>query len=223
MLLEFPEAYQGIGYLQGSSLILWLISIGIFFTSFVLFFLKASKLEMKSQKKIFQGYGIFSLFFGITRIIFIIGVYIPEQYDFYTTLGYITGILGILYWLYVIETYLITNTKKIFMIITSVAFGIALIALIGQASRYFALMLIYILLPFAIVAIFMLYIYLIIKTTGIVRKRTIWLVIGLVILVIGYIMDTELFVGNFRWIPLEISPALMILGTLIFIITQLKE
>ncbi len=109
------------------------------------------------------------------------------------------------------------------MIITSVAFGIALIALIGQASRYFALMLIYILLPFAIVAIFMLYIYLIIKTTGIVRKRTIWLVIGLVILVIGYIMDTELFVGNFRWIPLEISPALMILGTLIFIITQLKE
>ncbi|MHA1281749.1 MAG: hypothetical protein ACTSQP_04515 [Promethearchaeota archaeon] len=223
MIIELPEAYQGIGYLQGTSLILWLISIGIFFTSFVLFILKALKLEMKSQKKIFQGYGIFSLFFGITRIIFIIGVYIPEQYDFYTTLGYITGILGILYWLYVIETYLITNTKKIFMIITSVAFGIALIALIGQASRYFALMLIYILLPFAIVAIFMLYIYLIIKTTGIVRKRTIWLVIGLVILVIGYIMDTELFVGNFRWIPLEISPALMILGTLIFIITQLKE
>ncbi|MHA1334831.1 MAG: hypothetical protein ACTSPW_03665 [Promethearchaeota archaeon] len=194
MIIELPEAYQGIGYLQGTSLILWLISIGIFFTSFVLFILKALKLEMKSQKKIFQGYGIFSLFFGITRIIFIIGVYIPEQYDFYTTLGYITGILGILYWLYVIETYLITNTKKIFM-----------------------------LLPFAIVAIFMLYIYLIIKTTGIVRKRTIWLVIGLVILVIGYIMDTELFVGNFRWIPLEISPALMILGTLIFIITQLKE
>ncbi|MGQ4873352.1 MAG: hypothetical protein ACP6IY_04680 [Promethearchaeia archaeon] len=223
MIIELPEAYQGIGYLQGISLILWLISTGIFYFACFLFIRKARILEMKSQKMILSGYGIFSLLFGSARIFFILGVHFPEQYDFYTTLGYIVGILGIIYWLYVIETYLITSTKKIFMIITSAAFGIALIALIGQTSRYFALTIIYILLPFSVIAIFMLYIYVIIKSTGNVRKRTIWVVIGLIILIVGYLMDTELFVGTFRWIPLEIAPSLMIIGTLIFLKTQLKE
>ncbi|MHA1150636.1 MAG: hypothetical protein ACTSR8_20640 [Promethearchaeota archaeon] len=223
MIIKIPEVFQGIGYFQGISLILWIISAGLLFLAFLLFLLKSSKLEMKSQKMIYLGYGLFGLFFGITRLLFIVAFYISDQYDFYTTLGYITGIIGILAWLYVLETYLVTNTKKIFMIITSIAFAIALIALIGQTSRYLALTMIYILLPFAIIAIFMLYIYLIIKTTGTVRIRAIWLLIGLIILAIGYMMDSELFVGNFPFVPLEIAPLMMILGTLIFMITQLKD
>ena len=223
MIIKIPEVFQGIGYFQELSLILWLISAGLLFLAFLLFLLKSNKLEMKSQKMIYLGYGLFGLFFGITRILFIIAFYIPDQYDFYTTFGYMTGIIGILCWLYMLETYLVTNTKKIFMIITSIAFVIALIALIGQASRDLALIMIYVLLPFAIIAIFMLYLYLIIKTTGTVRTRAIWLLIGLIILAIGYMMDSELFVGNFPGVPLEIAPSLMILGTLIFMITQLKE
>ena len=65
--------------------------------------------------------------------------------------------------------------------------------------------------------------YIIAKTTGTVRKKAIWVLVGLIFLTIGYLMDSEAFVGNLPWMPLEVAPIFMIVGTLIFLITQLRE
>ena len=223
MILEIPEVFQGIGYFQGLSLILWLISAGLLFFTFIMFMHSRTRIEMKSQKMMYIGYGLFALFFGLTRLAFIAGFYFPDDYDFYTTLGYILAISGMLCWLYMLETYLIKKTKRMFFLIMLIGFVVALISLLGQASRYFALQIIYIIAPFAIAVILFLYLFIIVKTTGTIRKKAIWVLVGLIFLTIGYLMDSEMFVGNFPWVPLEVAPILMIVGTLIFLTSQLRE
>lgn len=224
MLLDLPEVFQDIGYYEGLSLILWIISISLLFAGGIIFLWKVTKSRLKTAKMIYLGYAIFGICFAITRIWFIIAVIEADActdcYDLYTSLGYIFGIIGILFWLAVVETYMIPQTKRVFTIITIGAFIIVLITLFSPTSRYFALTMIYILLPFSVGAIILLYIYIIIKSTGSVRKRAIWLFVGLVFIAIGYMMDSEAFVGAVPGFPLEISPLLMIIGTLTFIITQ---
>ncbi|MGV9173147.1 MAG: hypothetical protein ACOC44_14840 [Promethearchaeia archaeon] len=222
MILEIPDSLQGIGYYEGASLILWLISFGLLILAFLLFLKKGLETELKSSKMVFYGYGIFCLAFAITRILFIFGIYNPSYYGFYTNLGYISALIGIIFWLYILETYMITGTKKIFLILTLIAFGFALISLAGAANRYFALTIIFILLPVSITAIFLLYIYIIIKGTGSVRKKAMWLLGGLILFVIGYMMDSELFISNFSEVPLVIPPVIMIVGILVFLYSQLK-
>ena len=223
MINEVPRAYLGIGYYSGLSLILWISSVILLFLTFALFLIKSSKVEMKSQKMLYIGYGTFGLFFGISRIFFILGFFNPESYDFFTTLGYITGSIGIIIWLYILETFMIKQTKRIFLIMSLISFGISLIALVGLTDQYVALNLIYITLPISLGAILILYIYLIIKTTGTIRKKASWLLIGLLLIMIGYTMDTEYFLSNFQGIPLEISPSIMIAGILLFLIKQIKN
>lgn len=222
MILEMPKSLQGIGYYEGVSLFFWIISIMLLFLAFFLFLKKGGEIELKSSKMVFYGYAMFTLFFGMTRIFFIIGVHKPDQYDFYTTLGYISALIGIIFWLYILETYMITKTKKIFLIVTLITFGVALISLMGGADRYFALNMMYILLPVSLGVVFFLYIYIIIKGTGAVRKNAAWLLVGLIVITIGNMMDTELFVSSFPAFPLEIPPIVMIIGIGIFLYSQLK-
>ncbi|MFO8017185.1 MAG: hypothetical protein R6U96_00995 [Promethearchaeia archaeon] len=223
MILELPDSFQGIEYYEGPSLILWIISIGLLFLAFFLFLMKGREIDLKSSKMVFFGYAVFTLFFGLTRIFFIFGVRNSEYYDFYTTVGYISSLIGIIFWLYILETYMITKTKKIFLIVTLITFGIALVSLIGGADRYIALTMMYTLLPVSIGVVFFLYIYIIIKGTGAVRKNAAWLLVGLIFITIGNMMDTELFVSSFPAFPLEIPPVIMIIGILIFLYSQLKN
>lgn len=213
---EYPS-----GYYQGISLILWLIASGLFFLTFTLFFIKGSKFKLKSMKMTYFAYGIVLLMLGFTRIFFIVAVYIPDNYDFYTTLGYLTGIGGMIFWLYVIESYLVTKTKRIFTIICLITFSISAIALSGAVSRDFALNIQFILLPAALGIITLLYIYIILKATGNVRIKAIWVLVGLALIAISQVMDGQGFILAFPDFPLIIAPIIMIIGILLFAESQL--
>lgn len=221
MLLQRPEFYEGLGYYEDISLILWIVSSILMYIGFILYTKKATEIEMKSQKMMFYAHGTFALCMGTVRIFFIIAFHNYDYYDFYTTLGYVIGIVGLIFWLYTLETYLIKKTKKIFTFISIIILGISLLSLFGAATRELALTLIWVLLPLATGLIIFLYIYLIFKTTGIVRKKVIWLLIGLAFIFIGHSMDSDAFVSIAPWFPLFIPPIILMVGSVLYIWSQL--
>jgi hypothetical protein len=218
MILELPLVFQGIGYFEGVSLILWIIGICLLFISSFLFLLKALKIELKEPKTGFFAYCIFCSVFALGRIAFTIGNITPASYDFFTSIGYILAPLSIVPLLYVLETQIVTNTKKIFLIITIIGISIALISLIFPDARYFALTMLTILMPFSTVSMIILYIYVIIKTSGTVRKKAFLILFGLALIGISQVIDSEYFV---RAVPLELPPICLTVGTVIFTISQL--
>ncbi len=221
-----PSVFSSIPYYQGLSLILWIVSIVLLFLAAILFLIKAYKTEMKSQRMMQVGNAFFAAFFGLMRIFFIIAVYEEfagrHNYDFYTTLGYIVALIGLIFWMFVLERYMIRKTKMIFTTIAIVSFIIALIALSGIIERGAALTLIYIILPFSLVIILMLYIYLIVKTTGEIRTKAEYQLLAILLMFIGHLMDSEIFMTNLAFIPLEIAPSVMIAGVILFMWKQLS-
>jgi hypothetical protein len=223
IVLEIPSALQGLNYYEGISLVLWIIDIVLFFFGSSLLFVRARKEKKKRELSYiaYIAYGNASLCMGLTRIFFILGVYFPEQYDLYTIIGYITGIFGLLYWLYITETRMVKKTKNIFTIILLVVFIIAIIALFGLADRYLALDLIFLLGPASAGIIIVLYIYLGFKAPGSVRKKILGVLLGLFLMLGAQILDSEFFISAFPSFPLEIAPIIMMAGIFFFVITQL--
>ena len=125
--------------------VLWYIAISFLFITSGIFIIKALKLEIKSQKNVYTGYGLFSFFFGLTRLFFLLSGFCStlECNLLFIMLGYLMGTFGIIIIIFILETYLL-NTKKILTGITSILFGIILIA-IASLARELALMMIYIL------------------------------------------------------------------------------
>ena len=223
MIFQIPDYPSG--YYEGTSLILWFVATGLMFLSTIMLVIKAIKIEGRSPKLMYLAYGIFYILFGLTRILYIVAVYNPDSYDFFTTLGYITQALSLISILYILETHVVKSTKKIFLMITMIAFFISLISLIGVVSRDFALTMLFILLPFSGGVILILYLYVIIKSTGALRKSAIGLFIGSLMMYAAQIMDSEMFLGlTYSIIPLilEITAVIMIFGVIIFTFSQVK-
>lgn len=225
MIFQIPDAFVGIGYYEGISLILWIVATVLMISSTIIFMIKAIKIQEKSAKSMFIAYGLFYIFFGLTRILYIEAVYILGMFDFFTNLGYITQILALIFIIYVLETQIVKSTKFFFLIITIVAFVIALISLVGVTSirRYFALTLLFILVPISASVIMILYLYVIIKSIGGIRKKAIGLFIGSLMMFASQVMDSEVFISaTFPFVPLEITPIIMIIGVIIFTLSQVK-
>ncbi len=216
-----PESLKGIGYYQGISLILWYIVIILLFVSSCLFLIRTFMSETKSLKMAFLAYSILGLFFGLTRLVYIIAVHQPQNYDFYVILGYIFNLIGIIFWLFVLETYVIKFTKKLLTTINLIAFVIGFITLIGITNRYFALMIYYIFGFIFIGSLIFLYLYLVFKTTSIARRKSIGILVGIILVFISHFMDSEFFITSFRTIPLEITPIIMIIGIIIYTGSQM--
>ena len=221
MIFQLPEVFQGIGYYQGISFILWIIVIILLFISAILFLIHSFKKELEMAKKGYTAYVLFFIFFGITRIVYLLSVYIPENYEFFTTIGYISAIASLIFILYVLETHVVKSTKRIFTYITIFAFVITTLALLGLTDRYTALDIIMVLTLFSIAAILSLYLYLIIKATGKIRKKAILIFIGIVCIYLSETIDSEWFIEAIPSFPLEITPIIMMIGIVLFTGTQL--
>jgi len=68
-----------------------------------------------------------------------------------------------------------------------------------------------------------LYLYVIIKSIGGIRKKAIGLFIGSLMMFASQVMDSEVFISaTFPFAPLEITPIIMIIGVIIFTLSQVK-
>lgn len=221
MFLELPESLEVIGYYQGGSLVLWITSIVLLFALAVAFFIKAFKMEDREPKIGLLAYGLFGILYGMMRVMYIIGVYSPSSYDFYITLGYIFSVSSLLPILYVLETQVITATKKAFLIITLFCFVVSLIALISELSRYVATTVLWLLQPSAAFVVIAMYLYIAIKSEGTVRRKATMILIGIFLVMASHLMDTELFISAVPLMPLEIPPILLIMGCVLISYPQL--
>ena len=93
---------------------------------------------------------------------------------------------------------------------------ICIIALIGTTSRSFALVIINTLSIILVAAIMSIYIYLIVNSVGKTRIKAIFILIGIILIYISEMMDSEWLIATFPSFPFIITPIIMIIGTLLF-------
>lgn len=202
--------------------VLWIIAFSLLFLSCGLFLLASNRTEVKARKNVLLGYSLFSLSFGFTRFFFFISDFCGDLKDSITTLGYLTGILGIIFIIYMLEKYLI-KTRMILTFMTAICFIIMVIAVLGLTTRNVALIMIYILSPAALIAALIAYIYFIINSTGTSRKKAIGALFGIIFIFIGHFLDSSLILSLFPDIPMIISPLVMIFGVIFFTSFQLRN
>ena len=207
--------------------ILWFIVIALLFLNFVLFSVKAIKIEEKSQKRVYLGYGLFSLLFGFTRLFFVFAGICGNAFEgcdnFYLIFGYLVGTFGLIIIIFNLETYLL-KTRKILTSITIILFCIIVVILFvfpPNEGRGVALTLIYIFNPAVVIAILVSFIYLIEKSTGLSRKKAIGVLIAICLIFLGHTINTTVFYLLFPDTPSLIAPIVMISGLILFTISQL--
>jgi hypothetical protein len=216
MISQIPEIYEEVGHYQGVSLILWYIVIVILFASAVLLLYSAMMAELNTTKMGYFAHGIFCIFYGIARLLWIFSVHNPANFLFLVSLGYVFASISLVFWVYTLEKYIVPNTKKIFTVIALILVTFSILALTMILNRYIVVFFLNVLTPVCVGFILCIYLYIIIKSEGTVRKKSIFLFIGLLFLYLAHFMDTEFFITIFPYIPLEIAPCLMIAGLAIF-------
>jgi xanthosine utilization system XapX-like protein len=218
MIFEIPEAFKGIGYQEGLDLYLWIVFIFLSLLSSLIFLKGMTQTKYIAQKQTFFCFFMYNFCLGVlTRAFYIIAVYIPEYYDTFTSIGYFTTSLGVFSAVFILEKYYI-HSYRIFTIIsfTIVIFGfILMVGIIPRTVEIVTIAQIFV-IPciFSLVGIF---IFLISKTSHEIRKKTIALALGTILLYAGYMVDSETVFSSFS-IPLILPPILALLGFIGFII-----
>ncbi len=143
--------------------------------------------ELKSRKNYYFGISMIFLMVGLSRVIFTYHDFMaPEELDIpLWKIASIINLVGLLIISYMIETYVYKKTKHLVSIIGMILIGLFIIIIDVNLSKVFlyignALML---LLPF------LLYLFVLINTSGVIRKRAAIIVIGMLILMIGTIFS----------------------------------
>ncbi|MHA1344395.1 MAG: hypothetical protein ACTSQG_10430, partial [Promethearchaeota archaeon] len=140
------------------------------------------------SSKYLIGISIFFVFFGIGRLIYMIHDYFaPDELDIILwKIATIIVFSGFIFFIYTLETFVYTKTKRIFTLIGVFIIIMVIISEL-QLARYFiyAGNLILLIVPL------MIYLILIKNATGVVRKRALLIIIGILIFGIG--QGTALF------------------------------
>lgn len=200
--------------------IVWFISSILLFISFILFAIVSKKEELESRSRVYLGYGLFCLCFGLTRFLFVFADFTGDLHDNVMVVGYLTAILGILFVVFILETYLL-KTKKVLSIVTFILFIFLIIASAGLTSRDDALNIIYILIPAALIATVISFIYFIVNSTGASRKKATGALLGILFMFGGHLIDSNLFNDYIADVPEILPPIILIFGVFFFTISQL--
>lgn len=201
-----------------------------------LFWNKRRKIDFKDTRMILLGQGLFLFCFGLTRTLFAISDYFttesgfenlvlnpdPFLYSLFWKLAAFVGILGIVFLLVVIESYLV-KTHYLFTCIATIGMIIALSAPDLNFSRWVT----YITLPIAMIGAIFIYFYLVFKGSGVVRRRAGISIVGLILLGGGTLLGTTAGVGTlealFGFFPKFISVLILTAGLAIYTYINAKE
>jgi hypothetical protein len=163
--------------------------IGLWFLA-ILFLKKASSLEMKSQKQYLTGISLFAFFMGLGRLLFLYhDYYADNSLDIILwKLGNSISIMGLSILAYVIESFIISNTKKIFTIIGFIS-AICILIFNQNVGLVFG----YIGQGALSVLVLFVYLRLLKISTGDIRKFASIIVIGIICIALGQFGGTLLF------------------------------
>ena len=150
--------------------------------------LASRKSEAKLSKYYFLGIAMFSILFGVGRLIYVIhDYYMPDEWDLLLW-KIATAIIfgGLIFLIFTIETFVYTKTKRIFTII-----GLFILVMVIVLDRDPARIFIYIGNPLLMLVPFFIYVIIIKNSTGEVRKRAAVILVGMLFLALG--QGTSLF------------------------------
>ena len=148
--------------------------------------------EMKSQRYFKFGLAMFALMTSVTRMFFLFSDFEirgTDIYNFYWKAAVISSIIALVFIVLVVETYLV-KTKYVFSAIGMI--GAVLIILVDIPTAA----LLNIPLYFALGGIiFVLYIYVAYKSPGTLRKKSLLMLLSLLIFFAGILFDSESLFG----------------------------
>lgn len=160
------------------------------------------------------------LFFGLTRVCYLIGVLLPVDYDFWAILGYVFQLIAMSALLFEFERSIVKKTKYSLTIFSLFGTAVAILSLSESINRDISMNLSTIVSTADTILIIVIFIYVIVKSTGIVRTRTLISFVGIIMVFIGQLLDTERLYGIWPTQPLLLSPILNIIGLMLIIINQ---
>ncbi|NVM30944.1 MAG: hypothetical protein HWN65_19035 [Candidatus Helarchaeota archaeon] len=182
---------------------------------------------------IFLGYAVFLICYSITRIFFVFSDF--EVYTWSTTttelntiyvgLAYSFGILGAICLFIIIERYLV-HTKYGFTILGIVVLIMSLLSTFSIIVTEVPQTIITIVFPLFFAIIVLLYVYVAIKAMGEPRRRALGIVLGLLVMMLGFLLGSSLIgnlldpIGGFYEIRILIEPFVIIIGSAIFTFSQ---
>ncbi len=209
-----------------TSTILWIIAIAVLWIAVIFFIRKSKKSDVPSQKNMFLGIGLFFGLYSLTRAFFIIGWYLTfdessQLYDIFWRIATIIGMIGFTFLIFVLERYPLERRTKY---IGTILGCIALILSLALGSEM-GLLVLAVSLPILGVLILALYGYLAKITEGTIRRRAILDFLGILIILLGIMFDTNIaydliFSINPFMAPIVqgiFAPSLFIAGVLVFL------
>ncbi|MHA1681787.1 MAG: hypothetical protein ACTSUE_12325 [Promethearchaeota archaeon] len=201
---------------------------------------KSSKAELMGTKRIYQGYGLFTLCYALTRIFFL-----GSDYEMAISCEFFTCEPTILHNIYVVAAYTVTtaslvfiffsiekyilNRRRVFMVVALISLVVDLGALIltifnisAVEAKSVAQYVLYVTGPILAIALVSLYLIIIKSSTGDIRKKAILTFLGILLIVAGLFLDMDLLstMALLEAERLWLAPFLFITGALIFIFSQ---
>ena len=224
MKFQLPDIYPS-DYMMTIDYYLWLAVVVIGLICVMLFFfIKIHKCESDLQKPYLYGLSYFIIFLTLQRVAYIISVkMIGADYNFWTNLGYIFSLGGMTCFFLGIEKSVIKKTKYLLTLTTLIGVLIGLLALVDILPRDIAMKITYIISTLATVIIVVLFAWMISKSAGSIRRKSIITFIGVVVLFVGIMMDSELVYGGL-WptMPLILPPIINSIGLIAITLTNMR-
>ncbi|TFF96947.1 MAG: hypothetical protein EU547_05720 [Promethearchaeota archaeon] len=177
--------------------IVWLISIIYLGIIALILFIRSQKTEIKSLKEMRRAFCLFIVFFILQRFFFILSDFQRDTYgqtslySRFVILGYIFLIIGFLNIILILEKNVIKKTRYIISIIILIFIGVNVIMLFFPELLNLVRTLNYIISYGEVVLLLIIYLYVIIKTTGNPRKKALITFLGLIFMTLGAILDSE--------------------------------
>jgi hypothetical protein len=212
---NFPNNCEGINGTLKICLIFFL------FIAAALQWYMSSKAEMRNIKMVDRTRAVFAFCYGFARIFFYWAVKLDQgaSYDFWTTMGYVFGFGGLTMYVFSLEKYSLSRVPiftlygVIVTILTLTVFENFIPGI--QMFRSTIMPVIYVSAGLLGFFILLLYIELLSKFPGSLRKRTSYELLGAIAFVIGLLFDGQVIVSN-PTVPMfykdVIGPLLIMMG-----------
>ena len=218
------------GYLRGVHLYFWLtVIVSMYIVTFV-FMKRANAVEMVSQKWIFRSFGLIFAFMGVTRIMFVFAYFAENlaAYHQFLAWGYAFAAVALLPLIFTLEKWLIKWSKKFFSAVSVVLVILGFYFTIAADKSELSRTIQSIGMPVLAVSFIVLYGWIIKNSTGSVRKKSIFTMIGMVIFVAGILLDGETTIEsvycaglNSLVVPMfYLSPIVFLIGMLVIVYSQ---
>ena len=212
-------------YYRGVNLTLWLIAIVTMYIAGIIFFHRASQKDLiVSQVWLYRSFGLVFIIMSLTRISFIFGYFIEPYYNFFLSLGYTFAAISLLPIVITFERFIVTNTHKFFSIVGTALCIIAIYFNIFPSESQLSRTIQDIGMPVIALSFLILYAWVIRHSAGDVRHKAIMTLVGMVVFVVGIILDSESIIFGLSPISaiivMDSSPIIFWLGIVIMTFSQ---